>query len=69
MSDSKNFAAQILGKSTSSRSLTDPVPEPKEDEPELPSPQLMIDSLYQIMMERFDKLEALVQKDCQCQKK
>ncbi len=68
MPDSKNFAAQILGKSTSSRSLTDPVPEPKEEEPELPSPQLMIDSLYQIMMERFDKLEALM-KDCQCQKK
>lgn len=70
MPDSKNFAAQILGKSTSSRSLTDPVPEPEEkiEEPELPSAQLMIDSLYQIMMERFDKLEALM-KDCQCQKK
>jgi hypothetical protein len=69
MSDSKNFAAQFLTKPASSRSLTDPVPEEKLEEPDLPTPQLMIDSLYQIMMERFDKIEALIQKDFQCQKK
>jgi len=69
MPDSKNFATQIFTKSSSSRSLTDPVPEEKSEEPELPSAQLMIDSLYQIMMERLDKIEALIQKDCQCQKK
>jgi hypothetical protein len=71
MPDSKNFATQIFTKSASSRSLTDPVPEPEPEveEPELPSAQLMIDSLYQILMERLDKIEALIQKDCQCQKK
>jgi hypothetical protein len=70
MADSKNFATQFLTKPASSRSLTDPVPEAEPlEEAELPTPQLMIDSLYQIMMERFDKIEALIQKDCQCQKK
>ena len=69
MPDQKNFATQFLGKSTSSRSLTDPVPEEKLEEPELPSAQVMIDSLYQILMERLDKIEALIQKDCECQKK
>jgi hypothetical protein len=71
MSNSKNFATQIFQKSASSRSLTDPVPEEEEtlEQPELPTPQEMIDSLYRIMTERFDKLEELVKKDCQCQKK
>ena len=71
MSNSKNFATQIFTKSASSRSLTDPVPEEEEtlEQPDIPSPQEMIDSLYRIMTERFDKLEELVKKDCQCQKK
>jgi hypothetical protein len=70
MADSKNFATQFLTKPASSRSLTDPVPEEKPvEETELPTPQLMIDSLYQILMKRLDEIEALIQKDCQCQKK
>jgi hypothetical protein len=71
MSNSKNFATQIFTKSASSRSLTDPVPEEEEalEEPELPTPQEMIDSLYTILMQRLDKIETLIQKDCQCQKK
>jgi hypothetical protein len=71
MSDSKNFATQFLTKPTSSRSLTDPVPIEEEalEEAELPTPQEMIDSLYTILMQRLDKIEALIQKDCKCQKK
>jgi hypothetical protein len=46
----ENFAAQFLQKAPSSRSLTDPVPEEKLEEPDVPSAQLMIDSLYQILM-------------------
>jgi hypothetical protein len=64
MADSKNFATQFLTKPTSSRSLTDPVPEEeiKEEEPDLPSPQLMIDSLYQILMKRLDEIEEKIDK-------
>jgi hypothetical protein len=70
MSNSKNFANQIFTKSPSSRSLTDPVPEEEETlEEDLPTPQDMIDSLYRILMGRLDKIEELIQKDCQCQKK
>jgi hypothetical protein len=70
MSNSKNFATQIFTKSASSRSLTDPVPEQEEAlEEDLPTPQEMIDSLYQILMQRLDKIEALIQEDCQCPKK
>jgi FixJ family two-component response regulator len=71
MSNPKNFATQFLTKPTSSRSLTDPVPQEEEtlEETDLPTPQEMIDSLYRIMTERFDKIEALIQKDCKCQKK
>jgi FixJ family two-component response regulator len=71
MSNSKNFATQFLTKPASSRSLTDPVPEEEEtlEQPELPTPQEMIDSLYTILMQRLDKIEKLIEKDCQCQKK
>jgi hypothetical protein len=72
MSNSKNFASQIFAKSSSSRSLTDPVPIEEEalEEPELPTPQEMIDSLYAILMQRLDKIESLLTKEgCKCQKK
>lgn len=75
MSNSKNFATQFLTKSGSSRSLTDPVPIEEEplEEVGLPTPQEMIDTLYHILMERLDKIEALLdkepKKDCKCQKK
>jgi len=70
MPDPKNFATQFLTKPASSRSLTDPVPEIEEAlEENIPTPQDMIDSLYQILMERLDKIEALLQGDCKCQKK
>jgi hypothetical protein len=70
MSNSKNFATQFLTKSSSTRSLTDPVPEIEEPlEEDVPTPQDMIDSLYRILMGRLDKIEELIQKDCQCQKK
>jgi hypothetical protein len=70
MSNSKNFATQFLTKSSSTRSLTDPVPEIEEPlEQDVPTPQDMIDSLYQILMQRLDKIESLIQEDCQCQKK
>ena len=71
MPNPKNFATQIFQKPTSPRSLTDPVPEEEEtlEEAELPTPQEMIDSLYQILMQRLDKIEALIQKDCECLKK
>jgi hypothetical protein len=62
MSDQKNFAPQFLTKSRSERSLTDPIPEEKMEEPELPSPQLMIDSLYQILMKRLDEIEEKIDK-------
>jgi hypothetical protein len=70
MSNSKNFANQIFQKPSSSRSLTDPVPEIEETlEEDTPTPQVMIDSLYRILMERFDKIEELLKEDCECQKK
>jgi hypothetical protein len=72
MSNSKNFATQIFQKSASSRSLTDPVPIEEEalEQPDLPTPQEMIDSLYLILMERLDKIESLLTKEgCKCQKK
>ena len=69
MPDPKNFATQFLTKPASSRSLTDPVPEEQLEEPKEPSAQQMIDSLYVILMERFDKIEAMLQRDCKCQKK
>jgi hypothetical protein len=70
MSNSKNFASQIFQKSASSRSLTDPVPEQEEPlEEDVPTPQEMIDSLYRILMQRLDKIESLIQEDCQCPKK
>lgn len=69
MPDPKNFATQFLTKPASSRSLTDPVPEEQLEEPKEPSAQEMIDSLYVILMERLDKIEALLQKECKCQKK
>jgi hypothetical protein len=63
MADSKNFATQFLTKPASSRSLTDPVPEAEPlEEPDLPSPQLMIDSLYQILMKRLDEIEEKIDK-------
>jgi len=70
MSNSKNFATQFLTKSSSSRSLTDPVPEQEEPlEEDVPTPQEMIDSLYRILMQRLDKIEAMLREDCQCPKK
>jgi hypothetical protein len=39
------------------------------EEADLPTPQEMIDSLYQILMQRLDKIEALIQEDCECPKK
>jgi tetrahydromethanopterin S-methyltransferase subunit G len=62
MADSKNFAPQFLTKPASSRSLTDPVPEEEVEEAELPTPQLMIDSLYQILMKRLDEIEEKIDK-------
>jgi hypothetical protein len=63
MADSKNFATQFLTKPASSRSLTDPVPEEEPtEEAELPTPQLMIDSLYQILMKRLDEIEEKIDK-------
>jgi hypothetical protein len=63
MSNPKNFAAQILTKSASSRSLTDPVPEPElEKDPNAPTPEIMIDALYNIMMQRFDEIEKKIDK-------
>ena len=62
MADSKNFATQFLTKPASSRSLTDPVPEEELKEAELPTPQLMIDSLYQILMKRLDEIEEKIDK-------
>ena len=62
MADSKNFATQFLTKPASSRSLTDPVPEEELEEAELPTPQLMIDSLYQILMKRLDEIEEKIDK-------
>jgi hypothetical protein len=63
MSDSKNFATQFLTKPASSRSLTDPVPEAEPlEEAELPTPQVMIDSLYQILMKRLDEIEEKIDK-------
>lgn len=63
MADPKNFATQFLTKPTSSRSLTDPVPEEEPaEETELPTPQLMIDSLYQILMKRLDEIEEKIDK-------
>jgi hypothetical protein len=58
----ENFAAQFLQKAPSSRSLTDPVPEEKLEEPDVPSAQLMIDSLYQILMKRLDEIEEKIDK-------
>ena len=69
MGNTKNFAPQFLQKSASERSLTDPVPEEQLEEPNTPTPEVMIDALYNILMERLDKIEALIQKDCECQKK
>ena len=57
MGNSKNFATQFLGKPTSSRSLTDPAPEPELEEQEMPSPQIMIDTLYRVLMTRLDAIE------------
>jgi hypothetical protein len=63
MGDPKNFATQFLTKPTSSRSLTDPVPEEEiKEEADLPTPQLMIDSLYQILMKRLDEIEEKIDK-------
>jgi hypothetical protein len=62
MADPKNFATQFLTKPTSSRSLTDPVLEEEIKEEELPTPQLMIDSLYQILMKRLDEIEEKIDK-------
>jgi hypothetical protein len=73
MANSKNFSPQILQKSTSSRSLADPVPEPepeRETDTTVPTPQEMIDSLYYILTQRLDHIEHLIEEtDCQCQKK
>lgn len=57
MADSKNFAAQFLSKSSSSRSLTDPEPPEPEIEKLEPSPQQMIDALYRVLMERLNEIE------------
>ena len=63
MADSKNFATQFLTKPASSRSLTDPVPEAEPlEEAGLPTPQVMIDSLYQILMKRLDEIEEKIDK-------
>ena len=43
---------------TSSRSLTDPVPEPElEKDPNAPTAEVMIDALYNILMTRLDQIE------------
>jgi hypothetical protein len=57
MGNPKNFATQILGKSSSSRSLTDPAPEPELEQEEMPAPQIMIDTLYRVLMTRLDAIE------------
>jgi hypothetical protein len=70
MGNPKNFAPQFLQKPTSSRSLTDPVPEEQLEEPNTPSAEVMIDALYNILMKRFDAIEELLNKEeCKCQKK
>jgi tetrahydromethanopterin S-methyltransferase subunit G len=38
------------------------VPEEPVEEAELPTPQLMIDSLYQILMKRLDEIEEKIDK-------
>lgn len=64
MSNPKNFGAQFSTKPSSSRSLTDPVPEEPEVTEEAPqaTPQQMIDALYYIMMQRFDEIEKKIDK-------
>lgn len=57
MATPKNFSMDFLAKPTSSRGIGDPVETPKEESPE-PSPQVMIDALYNILMERLDQIEA-----------
>lgn len=52
----KNFPAGFLQKPTSSRGIGD-APEPQIEETPLPSPQLMIDALYEVLMERLDRIE------------
>jgi len=70
MGNTKNFAPQFLQKSASERSLTDPVPEEQLEEPNTPTPEVMIDALYNILMKRFDAIEELLNKEeCKCQKK
>lgn len=63
MADFKNFAAEILGTSTSQRGLTDPIPEPVEEVVQV-TPEIaeMIDALYNILMVRLDKIESLLNK-------
>jgi hypothetical protein len=51
-----------FGKS-SSRGLADPEPQPQPETEEV-SPQEMIDALYTIMMQRFDKLEKTIIELC-----
>lgn len=66
MPNSKNFSTEFLTKSTSSRSISDPLPEPELEENK-PTAEQMIDALYGILMVRLDKIEEKI--NCQCQKK
>lgn len=63
MLDPEKILQLDFGKS-SSRGLTDPEPQPQPETEEV-SPQEMIDALYLIMMERFDKLEKTIIELCQ----
>ncbi len=58
MLDPQKISQVNFGKS-GSRGLTDPEPEPQPKTEEM-SPQEMIDALYNIMMQRFDKLEKTI---------
>jgi hypothetical protein len=62
MGNPKNFAPQFLQKPASERSLTDPVPEEEPEDPNTPTPEIMIDALYQILMKRLDVIEEKIDK-------
>lgn len=57
MANSKNFDPKISLKSTSERSISDPIVEEEVKEEEAPTPQRMIDALYYVLMERLDIIE------------
>lgn len=62
MANSKNFDPKISLKSTSERSISDPIVEPEVKEEEAPTPQRMIDALYYVLMERLDNIEQKIDK-------